>query len=87
MDWFKCQACEARREEIDHLRAELDALHRQNEILTKRLTELADPGIDRRLRPPRPVPPGQVFTGRPPAQATEFPGYERPQPKPEVEVE
>ena len=85
--WFKCQACEARREEIDHLRAELDAILKQNELLTKRITELADPGIDRRLRPPRAVPPGQVVGAARVPSAGEFPGYERRPSTPELEVE
>jgi len=86
MGWFKkCEGCEARREEITHLRAELEQVHRQNETLTKRLTEIADPGIDRRLRPPRPIDPAKVVP--PSVPLPQYPGYERPPGKPAIEVE
>jgi len=97
MGLWKCEACEARKDEIGHLRAELSAVHEQNTLLTKRLTELADPGIDRRLRMPRPIEmktpipvggptegPG-VPVGKP--AGPQFPGYERPPVKTAFEVE
>jgi len=87
MRFFGCDACDARKDEIEHLRVELTEKNKQIELLVKRLTELSDPGIDRRLRPPRPmgplqgpVPvgghpvPGRTLTNQP---GSNLPGYER----------
>ncbi len=93
-----CDACEARKDEIDHLRVELTEKNKQLELLVKRLTELSDPGIDRRLRPPRPIE-GVVRPLRGPGATTpppptlhndpgsNFPGYERGAIKPSYEIE
>ena len=82
--WFKCRGCEARDQEIRHLLAELDRLHGFLETSQKRLTELADPGINARLTPRAPASrqvPIQMKT------AVNFPGYERPRPQAQPEIE
>ncbi len=86
MRFFGCDGCDARKETIEVIQAELTAKNNQIETLTKRLTEIADPGIDRRLRQPRPIKgplPGPVGP-RPLRDVTlhdepgaNFPGYER----------
>ena len=85
MRFFGCDGCDARKETILVIRAELTEKNNQIETLTKRLTEIADPGIDRRLRQPRPIGP---LPGPVPAKplpdvtlhdqpGANFPGYER----------
>lgn len=76
---FDCKACQARAEEIAHLRAIITELRADLEKAQTRVMELVEPGVNRRLRVvespaemPKPV---QFY--RPP----EFPGYEsRPEP-------
>lgn len=97
MRFFSCAACEARTNEIDHLRVELTEKNKQIDTLIKRLTEIAEPGIDRRLQPPRalgPLPgpirgPGPT-TPPPPTLKNEaganFPGYERAPGRPDYEI-
>ena len=86
MRFFGCDGCDARKETIQVLQAELTAKNGQIETLTKRLTEIADPGIDRRLRQPRPIGPLAGPTAPPPPlpdvtlhdkPGANFPGYER----------
>ncbi len=88
MRFFGCDGCDARKETIQVLQAELTAKNTQIETLTKRLTEIADPGIDRRLRPPRAIegPPTPPSPPKPLPGVTHhnqagsnYPGYERPQ--------
>lgn len=84
MRLFHCRGCEARSEEIDHLRAELDRVHTQKEQLERRLTEIVEPGIERRMastaaRAERPMRPGEAVTAAPTRRRfVNFPGYERP---------
>jgi len=98
MRFFGCDACDARKDEIDHLRVELTEKNKQIETLIKRLTEISDPGIDRRLREPRKIGPlpgptrGPGPTEPPPPTlhnqpGSNFPGYERGPARPNYEIE
>lgn len=78
---FECKACEAKTEEIEHLRSIITELQKQLEKATARVMELAAPGIERRMASapavmPRPqVPPRDMM-----------PGYEWRQPEPRLVV-
>jgi len=99
MRFFGCDGCDARKEGLEVLQAErketieilqseLTEKNKQIETLTKRLTEIADPGIDRRLRQPRPIGPLAPPIGAKPVPGVthhndpgaNYPGYERERP-------
>jgi hypothetical protein len=84
---FECRACAAKSEEIKHLLAELNQRAKEAELLQKRLIELAEPGVNRRLIPPRPHEEKPEFLGPAVPGGMNFPGYERPPAKPGYEVE
>lgn len=71
---FKCRGCEAKDAEIAHLRAELERFHQHLERAQQRLTEIAVPGIEKRIasatQPIREAPKRAV-----PLVASSFPGY------------
>ena len=73
---FECKGCKAKDEEIAHLRANIDSLLGMLEKAQARITELAEPGINRRMNPPPPsagwrMPPPQGVRVHP-----QYPGYE-----------
>lgn len=80
---FDCKACQARAEEIQHLRAIITELQAGLEKAQQRVMELVEPGVNRRLKKveegaemPKPV----AFY-----RAPAFPGYES-RPEPGIEI-
>ena len=76
---FDCKACEAKTDEITHLRAIVTEMQEALEKAQVRVMELAAPGVNRRLRrveePERDQAPPATFH-------PQFPGYElRPEPQ------
>lgn len=83
--WGRCRACDAKDKEIEHLLALLGEANTRSEKAQARVSELADPGISRRLNPVavvrRDLAPIQA------AQIQGFPGYERELKPPKLEAE
>lgn len=75
---FKCKGCEAKGDEILHLRAIITEQQAALEKAQTRVMELAEPGVNRRM--------SKIDSTEPPAPAPvpalpQFPGYEmRPDP-------
>jgi len=70
---FECKACEARIQEITHLRAIITEMQAATEKAQARVMELAEPGVNRRMsRPQEPA----ARIPRPLPVPQEFPGYE-----------
>jgi hypothetical protein len=81
---FECRGCESKDKEIGHLRSHVDELLKLVERAQARVTELADPGIGRRINPPAPGPGWRETQDRFRIQP-QYPGYE-PRPEPAFEV-
>lgn len=77
MGLFDCKACASKDREILWLRAEMEKLLRV-------VAEFKEPGVTRRIEPPKPKPADAVPEKRHIAQPT-MPGYE-PYRGPEIEV-
>lgn len=83
--WGRCRACEAKDKEIEHLLALLGEANARSEKAQARVSELADPGISRRLAVP--VAPIRRDNLVPVQPISGFPGYERELAPPKVEVD
>lgn len=83
---FKCRGCEAKDAEILRLVAELDRFHKHLERAQQRLTEIAVPGIEKRIasaaQPLKEVPKRET-----PVVGAAFPGYGPRPARPRYDVE
>lgn len=81
---FDCKACEAKTDEITHLRAIVTEMQAALEKAQTRVMELAAPGVNRRMRhiDDAPAAPQRMVVH------PQFPGYEmRPEPAIEISEE
>jgi hypothetical protein len=51
---FDCRGCRAKDDEIKRLGDELARMHAQLDVALRRAFEVASPGVERRVDPPRP---------------------------------